>query len=172
MNAALCLRALARDALLSCGGRGFVRFMADGEALLCTDALRRCEEPEALLRALKAAGFVCAAQDGLLTMSPGDALLEHLTGAADAVETEWEGTRCAAQALAARWLRFDRQPLTDAGRRVVMETLRLCWQDDAHVLAGLSVLRGLAACMQRGGDTSGLYEAGAILQGRMTADEA
>lgn len=173
MNAALYLRALARDTLLEAGGRGFVRFMPSGGALLCTDALRRSDAPDVLIGALEAAGFDCASGDGLLMMSPADALLAQITGGVQAPRpVDWADTRYAAQALGDRWTRFERKPLSGAGRALVTQTLRLCWQDDGHVLCGLDALRAHAADMLRHRDTSGLYEAGVILQGRMTADEA
>ena len=53
------LRAMAREALLHAGGRGFMRFAPSGGALLITDAPRHCGEEadrRRLCGALRAAG--------------------------------------------------------------------------------------------------------------------
>lgn len=159
---AVSLRNRAREAMLLAGGRGFVRFPERG-ALLVSDAVRRCgddAQKHALLCALAQAGFVCREQDGLLLMDPSDALLEEIaceTGAA----VDWSSPRCAAQALAARWLRRQALPLTEAGRQLIIDTLRQTWQHRAE--DDFSALRAQAAVMQRAGDVSGLYQAGAVL---------
>ena len=44
---------------------------------------------------------------------------------------------------------------------MVIDTLRLTWQD--RMADDWMVLRAQAAVMQREGDTSGLYQAGAVL---------
>lgn len=159
---AVSLRNRAREAMLLAGGRGFVRFMDSG-ALLVSDAVRRCADEAAkqrLMDALHLAGFDCREQDGLLLMDPSDALLEEIaceTGAA----VDWSSPRCAAQALAARWLKRQALPLTEAGRQLIVDTLRQTWQQRAE--DDFSALRAQAAVMQRAGDVSGFYQAGAVL---------
>ena len=44
---AVRLRERARGAMLAAGGRGFVRFLPAGGALLATDAIRRCGDDAA-----------------------------------------------------------------------------------------------------------------------------
>ena len=158
---AIVLRDRARAALLAAGGRGFVRFPEQG-ALLVSDALRRCESEEAeqkLKDALWQAGFESYKQDSLLLMTPSDALLENMT--CDACEIDWDAPLHSAQALAKRWLAFECRPFTAAGRQLIVDCLRLTWQD--RVMDGLRALRAQAAVMQRDGDTSGFYQAGAVL---------
>ena len=159
---AVSLRSAARKAMLAGGGRGFVRFM-DGGALLVSDAIRRCEDDAAkrrLLDALRQAGFVCDERDGLLMMNPADALLSTI-GYDGRPGINWDGALCDAQALAARWLKRERQPLTPAGRQLIIDSLRLTWQN--RMADGLALLRAQAAVMQRSGDTSGFCTAGAVL---------
>ena len=166
-NPALWLRARAREALLLAGGRGFVRFLPPGGALLATDALSRCAEQADAARltdALSAAGFACAPQGALLGITPSDALLIRAAQVAPrALSIDWDGLLCPAQALAARWLRHESLPMTQRGRTLVLETLRLLWQPQARVLAGLGSLRALAAENLRAGDASGQLEAGCFL---------
>ena len=83
-----------------------------------------------------------------------------------------------AQALANRFQAAAAQPLTGAGRQLIVETMRLTWQTPETLLSGLPALRAQAAVMQRRGDRSGMHQAGALLreyceqeQGGMT-DEA
>ena len=159
---AVSLRSAAREAMLAGGGRGFVRFM-DGGALLVSDAIRRCKDDAAkktLTGALRQAGFACCEQDGLLMIDPQDELLEAITYDG-AFSVRWDGELYAAQALAVRWMKRKRQPLTPAGRQLVIDTLRLTWQD--RLADGLTLLRAQAAVMQRSGDTSGFCTAGAVL---------
>ena len=164
---ALWLRALAREAVLGAGGRGFVRFLPPGGALLATDALTRAADAaqeKRLTDALAAAGLICAPQGALLTMTPTDALLLRAAGAREpAVRIDWDSPLAPAQALAVRWLRRPGLPLTDAGRALAAETLRLLWQPRPRVLAGLGGLRALAAQNLRAGDMSGAHEAGCYL---------
>lgn len=174
-NPALWLRALAREAVLGAGGRGFVRFLPPGGALLATDALARdvdaaLEAP--MTAALAAAGFICEPQGALLTMTPADALLLRAAGeCAPAVRIDWDGPLAPAQALAVRWLRRPGLPLTDAGRALAAETLRLLWQPRPRVLAGLGSLRVLAAQGLRAGDASGAHEAGCYLGAWLLQEE-
>lgn len=165
-NPALALRGVAREAMIGAGGRGFVRFLPAGEALLVTDAPRRCGDEAALARlisAMEAKGFACGVQDGLLTLTPGDALLDALARARAAAPVDWDDPLHPAQELAARWLRAARGPFTAAGRRLAIETLRLIWQPRARVLDGLDALRAQSAQMLRNRDRSGMAQAGALL---------
>ena len=163
---AVRLRDRAREALLAAGGRGFVRFLPPGGALLATDAIRRCADESAragLINALEAAGFICVAHGGLLELTPADDVLSAPVGGA--VEVDWESPMHPAQALAHRFLASDKRPLTDEGRQLVLETLRLTWEmRDDRLLAGLTALRARAAVQLRRGDRSGLHEAGAVLK--------
>lgn len=162
-NPAVALRDRAREAMLASGGRGFVRFLPPGGALLATDALCRAtqEQAEAIRAALRAAGFVCAQSGALLLLTPQDALL----AAAPETKTvvDWAGEAYAAQALARRWQARPPLPLTPAGRQLILETLRLIWRPRSRVLGGIDALRARAAVMLRVGDASGLHEAGAYL---------
>lgn len=150
--------------MLSAGGRGFMRFLPAG-ALLATDANRRCrdsEAEEALVSALKKAGFVCRVEDNLLFLTPGDELLGSICY--DGVpEIDWQSPLHPVQALGARFLKKEKQPLTDAGRQLIIETLRMSWKIQGQLLSGLEAISASAAVMQRQGDTSGMHEAGAIL---------
>lgn len=166
-NPALLVRALAREAVLGAGGRGFVRYLPPGGALLATDALARAADAaqeKRLMGALTAAGFVCAVQGPLVGLTPTDALLLRVSGeAAQPVMIDWDGPLAPAQALAVRWMKKPRLPLTRAGRVLTMETLRLLWQPEKQVLSGLGGLRALAAQNLRAGDASGAHEAGCCL---------
>ncbi len=159
---AVSLRDKARSAMLAAGGRGFVRFPESG-ALLVSDAIRRCEGDEAkaaLVSAMNRAGFDCRERDGLLMIDPQDELLEEIAYEGD-FAVNWDGALWQVQALAVRWLSRERLPLTQDGRRLVIDALRLTWQD--RLTEGLALLRAQAAMMQRRGDTSGFCQAGAVL---------
>lgn len=160
---AVRLRNLARRTLVDAGGRGFMRFAEEGNALLVTDAGRRCDDPVALARALECAGFACSNQDGLLYLTPQDMLLKAVIGAQETPAICWEEMIHPVQALAVRWLSAPETALTQAGRQLVMDTLRLTGAPGKDVLAGLDALRAQAAVMLRSGDRSGMYEAGAVL---------
>lgn len=158
---AIALRDRARQALLSAGGRGFVRFPDQG-ALLVSDVLRRCEgreDRQRLTDALLHAGFESCERDGLLLITPSDALLAQI--GCDGCTIQWDGPLHGAQAQALRWMRKERRALTGAGRQLVVDALRLTWQD--RVTDGLRALCAQAAVMQRSGDMSGFYEAGSVL---------
>ena len=89
---AVSLRNAAREAMLACGGRGFVRFMDSG-ALLVSDTIRRCKDDgakEKLTDALRQAGFSCFEQDGLLMINPQDELLEAIACDGD-FPVNWDG---------------------------------------------------------------------------------
>ena len=159
---AVSLRDKARGAMMAAGGRGFMRFPESG-ALLVSDAVRRCGSDEAkaaLVAAMAQAGFDCREQDGLLMLRPQAAVLESIAYE-DGFSINWESTLWQTQALAVRWLKCDKQPLSPAGQQMVIDTLRLTWQD--RMADDWMVLRAQAAVMQREGDTSGLYQAGAVL---------
>lgn len=163
---ALCLRARAREAMLSAGGRGFVRFLSAGGALLATDAIRRCADEaarDALTDTLAQAGFVCEVRGGLLELTPADDVLSALS-ASGRTAIDWESPLHPAQALAARFLATEKQPLTREGRQLIVETLRLTWQTPETLFSGLPALRAQAAVMQRRGDRSGMHQAGALLR--------
>ena len=163
---AVRLRERAREAMLASGGRGFMRFLPAGGALLATDAIRRCGDDaarERLTEALHAAGFVCEARGGLLELTPTDGVLSAFNGGGRPA-IDWENPLHPAQALAARFLNNPKQPLTPAGRQLIVETLRLTWLAPDRALLGLPALRAQAAVMLRQGDRSGLYEAGAVLR--------
>ena len=161
------LRALARGALEEVNARGFVRFAPEGDdALLLTDAPARLGEGRRaeLASALRSRGFVCASRGTLLALTPGDALLSRLFEGEALAPRCGEGDPLApACALADRWLRAPRLPLTARGARLVMETARLLWRPREQVLAGLCGLRALAATLQRGGERSGLRPCGVML---------
>ena len=162
---ALRLRSRAREAMRSVDGRGFVRFLPAGGALLATDAIRRCADDAAraaLTDALAQAGFVCAERGGLLELTPSDDVLAGLDGGRG-IEIDWKSPLHPAQALALRFLEKPKQPLTGAGRQIIVEALRLTWQTPKALLDGLPALRAQAAVMLRCGDRSGLHEAGAVL---------
>lgn len=158
------MRALARETVLSCGGRGFMR-IADSGALLVCDAARRCagdEEAGHLMAALEEKGFTVSLADGLMMISPGDRMLLE-AGQAEAPEIRWDGPLYAAEALAARLLKAPEMPLTEDGRALAIECLRLTGRPGADVLGGLGALRAQAAVMLRHGDRSGMRIAGAVL---------
>ena len=159
------MRNLAREALASCGARGFVRFAPEGGALLVTDAALRCADGGAALAdALTAAGFVCRAEGALLALTPGDALLTRLCARPErTVQIDWDGPLHPAQALAAQLMRAPDAALTDAGRALIIETARLLWRPRAQVLAGLPALRARRAALLRERDTTGFAPAGALL---------
>ena len=159
---AVSLRDKARGAMMAAGGRGFMRFPESG-ALLVSDAVRRCGSDEvkaALVAAMAQAGFDCWEQDGLLMLRPQAAVLESIAYE-DGFSINWDGALWQVQALAVRWLSRERLPLTQDGRRLVIDALRLTWQD--RLPEGLALLRAQAAMMQRRGDTSGFCQAGAVL---------
>lgn len=189
-NPALLLREAARGAIGSAGGRGFVRFLPGGEALLVSDAPRRCAAGEsgaagaagasgeaalAMEEALRRAGFEARARDGLLLITPTDERLcawaSEASGAAGRA-IDWDSPLHGVAALAARWRRQQALPLTGGGRRLLMETLRLLWQPEGRVIAGTDGLRALGAGMLRGGDRSGMREAGCALEAWLQSVEA
>lgn len=159
------LRDLAREAMLASGARGFMRFAAQGPALIATDAAARCEDGgAALCRALEAAGFVCRMQGALVHITPGDALLMRLCeGDGCICPIDWSSPLHPAQALAARLMREAELPLTQTGRALVLETARLCWQPQQKVLEGLLPLRAQIARMMREKERSGFALAGRLL---------
>lgn len=166
-NPALAMRDEARRALLGAGGRGFVRFLPEGEALLVSDAPRRCAsdgEVAALMDALLRAGFSTVCRGGLLLLTSTDERLCALAaGGAPERAIDWGSPLHPAASLAARWRRERPAALSEDGRALILETLRLLWQPPERVLEGLDGLRARAARMLRTGDRSGLREAAAAL---------
>lgn len=159
------LRTAAREAIFAAGGRGFVRFLPPGGALLATDANRRCQsedEKQALIAALAAAGFACDEQSGLLAITPDDALL-GVIGYGEETTVDWRSPLHPLQALGLRWLGKPKRTLTQDGRQLILETLRISWQQTEQVQGGAQALRAQAAMMQRRGDESGMHESGAVL---------
>ncbi|MDO4741708.1 MAG: hypothetical protein Q4A66_13655 [Eubacteriales bacterium] len=173
--AAVTLRTMAREAMLAGGGRGFMRFAPPGDALLVTDALRRCKSEADRARvtaALEQAGFFCREAEGLLYLTPQDALLCGALAPSDAA-IDWESGSFAEAAFAARLMRCPAQPMTPAGRRLAMDALRLTGMPGREIR--IDALRAQAAVMLRSGDRSGMHEAGAALMDalkRRTAYEA
>ena len=117
------------------------------------------------MASLAAAGFVCHLEEnGLLVLSPSDAQIAAMTrDCPPAAPIDWDGALHPAQALADRFLRRERLPLTDEGRQLVLETLRLCSLPQGRMLEGLGALRARAAAMLRSSDGSGMAEAGCLL---------
>ena len=158
------LRDLAREAMLACGARGFVRFAREGDALLVCDAASRCKDGgDALFAALSEAGVSCRMEGALLMITPGDALLARLCAGDMPLYTDWDDPLHPAQALALRLVREAAAPLTPSGRMLVLATARLLWQPRERVLAGLPLIRAMAAQRMREGDRNGFYEAGRLL---------
>lgn len=159
------IRARAREAIFAAGGRGFVRFLPEGGALLVSDAARRCGNVRTLLNACRTAGFAAEERDGLLLLTPTDSTLSALCGACgQAVRiTDWDEEKASAAAFSVRLTRRKDAPLTADGRRLVLETLRLLSQDDAHILMGMAGIRARAAAQLRRKDESGMREAGALI---------
>ena len=172
------IRARAREAIFAAGGRGFVRFLPEGgallvsasagsgkTALLVSDAARRCGDVRTLLNACRTAGFAAEERDGLLLLTPTDSTLSALCGACgQAVRiTDWDEEKASAAAFSVRLTRRKDAPLTADGRRLVLETLRLLSQDDAHILMGMAGIRARAAAQLRRKDESGMREAGALI---------
>ena len=159
------LRAAAREAMLAAGGRGFMRFLPPGGALLATDAVRRCEsdaQKRAMIDGLSEAGFDCSEQDNLLMITPKDALLGSIV-CEEKQEINWASPLHGVQALGVLWSRKQKRPMTQDGRQLILEALRLSWQPIKQAAAGMDALRMRAAVMLRRGDDSGFHEAGAVL---------
>lgn len=171
MEGVTVLRSEAREAILSAGGRGFVRFLSEGDALLVSDAPRR-GSALAMMDALAEKGYDSAVLDGLLYITPGEARLLALCAAQpEAIEVDWESPLCQTQALAARLLREEALPLDEGAKRLVLETARLLWQPGDKVLFGLPVLRAMIAVRLREKKRSGLREAGRLLCGWLAGNE-
>lgn len=152
--------------MLAVGGRGFMRFAPDEDALLATDAIRRCADEtqrKKLKDELDASGFVCVERSGLLLLLPKDFLIAKMGERSEDVQIDWMHPEHPAAALAQRWIKQPQMALTGAGRQLVLCTLRLTGQPGGRVLDGLDMLRAHAAVMLRQGDRSGMREAGCIL---------
>ena len=117
MAAVNAVRSKARDAVFAAGGRGFVRFLPDGEeALLVSDAPRRCQNPSALLCACGAAGFGAEERDGLLLLTPTEETLRSLN-LPRAIDVDWSSADAPLAAFAARLMHRGDRPLTENGLR-------------------------------------------------------
>ena len=158
------MRAQARDTVLACGGRGFMRFADGGNALLVCDAVRRCSDEAAqrMCDTLMAQGFEVCIDGELMMILPGDEMIAALD--ADMPQIDWEDAAYAAHALTARLLKAPKLPLTPAGRALATVSLRLTGRPGEDVLAGIDTIRAQAAVMLRSGDRSGMHEAGAMLK--------
>lgn len=165
MAGVTALRDAAREAILSAGGRGFVRFLSEGDALLVSDAPRRGESGP-LQRALDEAGFDSEVRDGLLYITPGEErLLALCEMQPDSIITDWENPLFEAMALCARLLGEEALELDEGAKRLIVETVRLLWQPKDKAIAGLPALRARIAVRLREGKRSGLHEAGRLLCG-------
>lgn len=158
------LRDLAREAMMSSGARGFMRFALEGDALLVTDAAARCADGGMAMRdALMAAGFTCQSDGRLTQIIPTDEMLERLCAGEGDIRIDWDSPLHPAQALAARLMREGYAPLDESGRRLVLDVARLLWQPRDKVLAGLADIRAEAAVRLREQDRNGFYQAGRLL---------
>ena len=158
------LRDLARETMIACGARGFMRFAREGDALLVTDAAARCQDGgEAMREALTLAGFRCRAEGALTLIASGDALLARLCESTGELAMDWESPLHPVQAFAARLMREEETALTDSGCSLVLMAARLLWQPQDKVLSGLTELRALAATRLREHDRNGFYQTGRLL---------
>ncbi len=138
-----------------------MRFLPAGGELFVSDAPRHGAVKSDVLAA---ADFLLREKEGLLYITPGDSLLRLCGENVQKQPVQWDADDMPVRTLAARFLREQPLPLTDDGRQMILETLRLLWQDDRHVELGMGGLRARAAVMLRKGDRSGLFEAGALLE--------
>ena len=165
------LRDAARAAIFSSGGRGFVRFLSQGDALLISDAPRRGESGP-LIAALCEAGFDSALEDGLLLIMPTEArLLALCAQQPEEIRVEWESTLFEKMALCERLLGEPPMPLDHGALRLMIETARLLWQPKDKVIVGLCAIRAMIAVRLREGKRSGLYETGRLLCGWLKENE-
>ena len=171
MAGVTALRDAARAAIFSRGGRGFVRFLAEGDALLVSDAPRR-SDGDALLGALNSAGFCGEVRGGLLYITPGEEVLCALCAQQpEEIAVCWDSPLFEAQALCARLLAEEALAPDEGAQRLMIETARLLWQPKDKVLAGLPSLRSRIAVRLREGKRSGLHEAGRLLCGWLKENE-
>lgn len=165
MAGVTALRDAARAAIFSSGGRGFVRFLSQGDALLISDAPRRGESGP-LIAALCEAGFDGVVREDLLYIMPGETLLLELCARQpEGIDVDWNGPLFEAMALCERLLGEPPMPLDHGALRLMIETARLLWQPKDKVLVGLPLLRARIAVRLREGKRSGLHEAGRLLCG-------
>ena len=171
MEGVTTLRSEAREAIFGADGRGFVRFLSEGDALLVSDAPRR-GDTQAMLDALYAGGYDGWIRGGLLHITPGTQRLLALCAAQPSQQaTNWDGPLYQAQALTVRLLDEGALPLDEGGKRLVLNTARLLWQPKDKVLAGLPALRAQIAVRLREKKRSGLHEAGRLLAGWLSQQE-
>lgn len=160
----VALRDLAREAMLSSGARGFMRFILEGDALLVTDAAVRCDDGgTAMQEALFAAGFTCKKDGRLIQITPTNALLERLCAGEGRVVVDWNSSLYPAQSLAVRLMREAYTPLEDSGKRLVLLTARQLWRPRDKALEGLAEVRAAAAVCLRKGNRNGFYQTGMLL---------
>lgn len=171
MAGVTALRDAARAAILSAGGRGFVRFLSQGDALLISDAPRRGESGP-LIAELGEAGFDGVVREDLLYITPGETLLLELCARQpEGIDVDWNGPLFETMALCERLLGEAPMPLDEGAGQLLMETVRLLWQPEEKVLAGLPALRARIAVRLREGKRSGLHEAGRLLAGWLEENE-
>ena len=95
-------------------------------------------------------------------LTPKDALLSGI-GCEEKQEIDWTAPLHSVQALGVLWIRKQKRLITQDGRQLILEALRMSWQPMKQAAAGMDALRMRAAVMLRRGDDSGFYEAGAVL---------
>lgn len=158
------LRTLAREAMISCGARGFMRFDERGGALLVTDAGARCADGgEALAAALTAAGFDCRRDGALTYLVPGDALLERLCEGEGPVVCDWSSLLYPVLALAGRLVRTPCCALTQDGRALVLLAAQLCRRAETDGAGAFDPLRAELAQRLRRKDQNGFNQTGRLL---------
>lgn len=158
----------AREALMyALGGRGcFVRVTREGPIFL-TDAARRTQAPDALVRALEAAGFRPAGRrGGMLLFGLPDAAYAIPEGA-EANTGPWNQTAWRRQSLCRQLLLFRQPggPVEAQGRPLVDAMLRF--------LTGAGTLEFFlqqAAAAQRQGLRGALYLCGLYLSNDLAGD--
>ncbi|MBR5224175.1 MAG: hypothetical protein IKV90_00730, partial [Clostridia bacterium] len=115
--------------------------------------------------------FLIALED-LLYITPGETLLLELCGRQKAeIAVCWESPLFATMALCERLLGEAPLELDEGAGQLLMETVRLLWQPEEKVLAGLPALRARIAVRLREGKRSGLHEAGRLLCGWLEENE-
>ena len=148
-----------------------MRFLSQGDALLISDAPPRGESGP-LIAALCEAGFDSALEDGLLLIMPTEVRLLALSRMQpDSIITDRESPLFETMALCERLLGEAPMPLDEGAGQLLMETVRLLWQPEEKVLAGLPALRARIAVRLREGKRSGLHEAGRLLAGWLEENE-
>ncbi len=97
-----------------------MRFLPAGEtALLVSDAPRRCGDVPALLDGCRAAGFDARERDGLLLLTPTEAL--RALDVPARIDVDWDAPDAPTAAFAAYLMRRADRPLTEDGLRLVVK---------------------------------------------------